>query len=333
MGEIDEKVLNLFALLPCPLKVPISEQFKKYLKQCKTESEFHYIIDSNANNQLSYYNKVEDFQCIEQIPDIIISSGINNFYDNKFRSKFVEKGLFIDTSNCLPNSNFIASKIKDPDRNYNIISMNILVIVVDLTLIGELTLPESFEDILKPEYKNKVAIRGNKDSFCETTLLTIYKEYGEDGIKKLGSSVMKGLHPSQMVRNIGMNKQNAPVISVMPYFYAKTIVNKDKVKIIWPREGAIISPVTMLVKKSKAKQLENIVDFFNGVEVGKICAGASFPSLNPEVDNKLPKEANFNWIGWDFIKENNIAILNKNLNNCFLKYFRGKIEIKKPTMH
>ncbi|MHC1684539.1 MAG: ABC transporter substrate-binding protein [Clostridiaceae bacterium] len=324
-STIEDKSLNLLALLPCPLKVSIEDQLIKLIKKVKEENNLNlkYLIDSNSNKSLSYNEYVKEIDNINDLPDIIISSGINVFYFKNFADKFINKGLFIDVSDDNINKSLIDVGIKDPYGEYTIFSMNLLIMVADLTKIGDLPLPECWGDLLKPEYENKVVIRGhNNDNFCETTLLTVFKEHGYQGIKNLGKSVMAGWHPAQMVKVAGTGKSEAPVISVMPYFYAKTIKNLDKVKIIWPKDGAIVSPVTLLVKKDKYEKLKPIAQMFTGTKVGEICADAYFPSVNPEVNNKIPNDVAYNWIGWDYIKENNLEELISNLNKKFLEGFK-----------
>lgn len=323
--DITEKKLNLLALLPCPLKVPLEEEFKIFLKKLKIKKdiELNYLIEGNANNQLSFYEKVKDFVDIENIPDIIITPGINSFFHKSFIDKFIDKEMFVDAANYNINNTLKECDIKDSKGNYTIISMNLLVMVVDLIQLGTLPVPKKWGDLLNSEYKNKVIIRGQKDFFCETTLLNIYKDYGYEGIKRLASSVKDGWHPAQMAKMAGSGLKGSPAISVMPYFYTKAIKNKDKVLVVWPEDGAIISPVSMLVKKSKLDKFKEIAEFFVGEKVGKICADAYFPSVHPKVDNKLPKDAKFKWVGWDYIKSNDIGAIIENLNKHFLKELRS----------
>lgn len=323
--KVDGKDLNLLALLPCPLKVPIEQQFKVFLQELKdkTDINFNYIIESHANNQLSFYEKIDELTNIEELPDIVICPGVNGFFRKSFVDKFIDKGMFIDVANYDVNKNLKECGITDPGGNYTMISMNVLVMVVDLTQIGNLPIPKKWGDLLKPEYENKVVIRGQKGTFCETTLLTIYKDYGYEGIEKLGKSVKDGWHPSQMVKMAGSGLKGSPAISVMPYFYAKTIRNKDKVAVVWPEDGAIVSPVFMLVKKEKLDKVKEIAEFFAGEKIGEISAGAYFPAVHPSCETNVPEDAVFNWIGWDFIKSNDIGSIIDNLNKCFLKSFRG----------
>ncbi|RCX21067.1 ABC-type Fe3+ transport system substrate-binding protein [Anaerobacterium chartisolvens] len=320
-----QKAPNLLALLPCPLKIPLQEEFSSFICSSYRQGELEYLIEGNANNQLSYYTYVEQFEDIDDVPDIVISPGINSFFYKGFVEKFIDKGYFADAAEYMPGEMLKRAGVKDPGGNYTMICMNLLVMVADLDQMGDLPLPKSWGDLLHPQYEKKVVIRGQKEFFCETTLLTIFKDYGLEGVEKLGRSVKAGWHPAQMAKMAGSGNVNAPAISVMPYFFTKTIKNKGNVKVIWPWDGAIISPVSMLVKASKMEQLKNAWSFFTGTAAAKICAGAFFPSLHPEVDNKIPEEASFNWLGWEFIKSRDIGAILNELNQCFLKAYKGYI--------
>lgn len=318
---------NLLALLPCPLKVPLQIAFKRHLdmKLENVQSGLDYLIEGNANNQLSYYQYVDQFNEIEDVPDIVISPGLNSFYHQRFINQFIDKGHFVDLVDYDINDRFKKIGLKDPENNYTLFTMNLLVMVVDHTRLGNLDMPKRWEDLMQPEFKKSVAIRGNihgqKDYFCETTLLTFYKEYGIEGVRKFGESVKYGWHPSQMVKNAGTGNSDAPIVSVMPYFFSKTIKNKENVTVVWPEEGAIVSPVTMLVKASKADKVKEFAKFFTSQEVGEICERAYFPSIHPKVESRIPEDAALNWIGWDFIKSQDVGQIVDYLTEEFVKEF------------
>lgn len=320
--DIDK--LNLLALLPCALKIPLQHAFEKYFNKefGLGNTGLDYLIEGNANNQLSYNQYVDQFENLEDIPDVIITPGLNNFFHQRFIKKFIDKGFFIDTANYQPHKRYSNIGIKDPGGNYSVLSMNVLVMVIDHSQIGATDFPMKWEDILNPEFEKRVAVRGQNDFFCETVLLAIYKTYGMGAIKRLGRSVKYGWHPAQMAKAAGGGNKEAPAVSIMPYFFTKTIKNKENVTIVWPEDGAIISPVTMLVKAAKAKKLEKITNFFTSKEVGNICAGAYHPSLHPDVEDAIPENVAFNWLSWDFIKSQDIGKLQKELNEEFLANFR-----------
>lgn len=125
------------------------------------------------------------------------------------------------------------------------------------------------------------------------------------------------MHPSEMVKS-HIKKISRPKITIMPYFFTKMTKRGGPMKAVWPSDGAIISPIFMLSKKKKSEQLKPIIDFFASKEVGEILShNGKFPSINPYVDNMIPNDQKYMWLGWDFINENNIGDLIEKCEKIF----------------
>lgn len=313
--------LNLLGLLPCPLKIPLQEALELFLQD--SNLSLTYCLEGNANNQLSYYDYVQHFQEIDELPDLIISPGLNSFFYRDFFNKFLKTGCFTDIIDYPLNPQLAELGFQDPNGHYNMLAMNLSIIVVDHTKLDNLPIPKSWEDLLQPQFARQVTIRGSGSFFCETLLLNIYQDYGFQGLRNLGRSVKNACHPAEMVKCAGSNRGDGTAISIMPLFFAQTIKNKDQVSIIWPKEGAIVSPVSMLVKTAKVKQLQEIIQFFTGPLVGQICADACFPSIHPTVDNKLPPGAKLKWLGWDYLQAQDLESLMRELTKNFLATYQG----------
>ncbi|GFE61665.1 ABC transporter substrate-binding protein [Geobacter sp. AOG2] len=324
--EAAGRPLNLFALLPCPLKVPIEEAFEAYLDTLPPEvrASFTHCLEGNANHDVDYYALVDHFKSIDDMPDIIVTPGFNSFFHRPFVERFIKPGLFTSVSTFGGDRHLARLGVIDPQGQYTMLAMNLLVMVADHARLGDRPVPSTWNDLLKPAYCKSVAIRGNRDgSFCETLLLSIRKDHGEDGISRLGENVRYGWHPSQMVKAAATGSVDAPAVSVMPYFFARHLRDRQGISIIWPEDGALVSPVTMLVKTGKREALQPLVDFLTGAQVAGICAGASFPAVHPDVDNGLPDDATFKWIGWEYVKDNDIKSLLVEVNATFLRSFAG----------
>lgn len=71
---------------------------------------------------------------------------------------------------------------------------------------------------------------------------------------------------------------------------------------------AMLSPIFMLAKQNKAELLKPLAEYFASKDVGEILFHQGlFPSLHPDVDNRLPEGARFLWLGWDYIKEHDLS--------------------------
>lgn len=321
-----EGTVNLFALLPCPLKVPVEEAFHRFLEGRPAGAPaLTFCIEGNANNQVDYYAFVEHFERIDELPDCIVTPGFNGFFHRGFVERFVKPGHFRAAAEFAGDRHLAALGVLDPEGHYTMLAMNLLVLVVDHGRLGDRPEPRRWADLLDPAFAKSVAIRGNRDgSFCETLLLAIYKEFGMEGVRALGRSTLHGWHPSQMVKAAGSGRADSPAVSAMPLFFARSMPRRDGVSIVWPEDGALVSPVTILVKREKREELSDLIAFLTGPEVARICAGAFFPAVHPEAENGLPEGATFNWIGWEYVKEHDIEALLAEINLEFDRAFRGE---------
>lgn len=313
---------QLVALLPCPVKVPIEQAFEDFLTTLSPERReaIAYTLEGNANIEAAFYEAVEEIDALDNLPDIIITPGFNVFFEPLFVSRFIKPGLFTSVSDFAGDQHLARLGVLDPGGHYSMLAMNLLVPVVDLKRLGDRPLPQRWSDILKPEYANSIAIRGHKDgTFCETLLMTLYQENGADGLAALGRNVRYGWHPSQMVKAALGSDPESPAISIMPLFFAKRLQGRDDVRVVWPQDGALISPVTMLVKTKKREELKDLLGFLTGKQVSAIFADAFFPAVHPEVDNRLPEGATFKWIGWDYITRQDIKQLIATVNAAFCR--------------
>ena len=99
---------------------------------------------------------------------------------------------------------------------------------------------------------------------------------------------------------------------IMPYFFAWMAKEGGPLKAVWPKEGAIISPIFLLTKASSEEASASLVKFLFSKEVSEaLCADGKFPSTHPEIDNKLTPEQKFVWAGWDLIHSQDIGKLLK----------------------
>jgi ABC-type Fe3+ transport system substrate-binding protein len=287
--------LTLLALMPCGLKVPFGRAVASFLEDLKARTglDITYAVEGNLNQELSYYPYVDTVESAEELPDIIVSADFNVFYYHRFHHKFVATGDFV--------------------------GVNPLVIVADLDRLGGRPLPESWDDLLDPKWANEITLRGSADFFCHAVLLPLHQRYGAEGLRRLAPNVRQGLHPSQMVKRIDAGEGGA--LYVMPEFFAHRVKNRERVAIVWPKEGALASPVTLQVKRSRVDELRPVLDWLTGPELAQALVGARFPVPHAGVEGEL-QDAPLKWLGWDYIRRHDIAALNAAIDAVFLPAVR-----------
>ena len=319
-SQSDGENLNVVGLLPCPVRLPLMEKWNDFLNH-RTESG-----EDPVNHELKaasmglewVQENLEGVENDKELPDLFISAGFDMFFDEHKIGRFRKKGVFTDFSGYEKfNQDFDGLGIKDPEGQYSIISVVPAVFLINTDELGDLPIPETWEDILSPEYEKKVSLPVGDFDLFNGILLNIHKKYGDEGVRALGRSLLESMHPSQMVKS-ERRKHNKPVVTIMPYFFTKMVKEGSSLKAVWPKDGAIISPIFMLAKTAERERLQPVVDFFASKEVGDVLAVQGlFPSTHPDVDNNLGKDNHFMWLGWDYIAANDLTELIAHCESLF----------------
>lgn len=321
--DAGQQPVNLLSLLPCPLMVPMQKElisFVEYLREEKNLS-LNCCIEAFFNQHVNFEDYLQCFETADEIPDVLMTAGYSFLYKN-FVERFIRQGVFADLPERPVNPSLAAAGLVDPAGCVAVIAVNVLVMVVDRRRLGDLPLPAAWDDLLRPEYRQKVVIRGHDGYFCDIVQMNYYKDHGTEGVEKLARAVCYGLHPAQMVKELNSGRQDVPPIHIMPYFFYKTMRERPEVVAIWPEEGALAYPVSVLVKADKMQKLRELVEFLTGPRIADICAGAYFPALHPDVPLRVPDTARFKWLGWDYIQNYDMEELLETVNNLFLASYR-----------
>jgi len=95
---------------------------------------------------------------------------------------------------------------------------------------------------------------------------------------------------------------------LISYELVSTMVSRSSaLKVVWPKDGAIVSPVFIMAKKDNEKA-QKVVEFFRNEDVGKLLSSnGKFPTTVYGVDNMMNKDYGFLFCGWDYIHNNDIV--------------------------
>lgn len=306
--------VKVVGLLPCPVRVPLLEQFDAFVEKNETDIEYDLKAASHGLEWLKgTVRGVEDYN---ELADIYLSAGFDLFFDEKLMGKFKKAGVFksgvkYDKFNSDFENDYMS--LKDPSGDYSILAVVPAVFLVNKNELNGREVPKTWADLLKPEFEKSVSLPVSDFDLFNAILLNIYKLYGDEGVKKLGKSLIQSLHPAQMVKSDRLTV-NRPTVTIMPYFFTRMTKEGGTMIPVWPEDGAIISPVFMLTKAEKLKEMESLIDFLSSKAVGEILSHKGFfPSVNPEVENLTPRDKKYLWIGWDYIYNNN---LQEQMHHC-----------------
>lgn len=308
---------TLLALLPCGLKVSLDRALQTFAEQLAADNTpLAYLAEGNVNHELSYYPYVDSVESVDELPDLILSSDLNAFYHRRFLERFVLPGHFVSVNGPM-RPRMAEMGYADPHGHFTQFCANALVAVHVKDVRPELAPPVSWADFLKPEYRKSIIMRGQDSFFCSGVLVPFFRLFGMEAISRLAANVCGGMHPSQMVKMIDARAESAPPFFIMPWFFARKIKAAERIEILFPEEGAFVSPVQLLVKRNKQAELAQVIDFLMAKPLHQHCSDNFFPTPHPEVADIVPAGKKLFWIGWDFIYENDLEQVKKSVGEAF----------------
>ena len=317
---VPEGDLSISGLLPCPVRIPILEQVSELARTLEAEQgqTLGWSLAAASVGVDGLNEQLARVQDADDLPDVFICAGFESFFDRKNFARFKDRDVFVDLAPEGQNACFGDLQLRDPEGHFTMVGMVPAVFLVNKNQLGDDPVPRTWEDVLHPRFKNRVALPVGDFDLFNGMLLTLHKRYGEDGIRALAGNMLASLHPSQTVGRFSGKQPEQPTISIIPYFFSRMALKSKVIETVWPEDGAIICPIFLLVKKSSLPAAEPVARLFLSQEVGEVLAHRGlFPVLNPMVDNRLPDDAQFSWLGWDYIRENDLGQLIPRLEALF----------------
>ena len=313
--------LRLFLSLPCPLKAPMGIALENLRDSLPVGAPWpRLFMDSCGKHTLN--DLAASLTRPDEVPDMVVSAGLNGFLSKSFRDRFAGGGLLAELPQAMHPA-LAAAGLADPRRVCRIYAVNPLVLVAVPSRLDGLPTPRSFDDLLDPVYAGKIGLCGPPETAGDSTLLLhIRLRHGLAAVADLGRAMLCDTHPAQIFRPAPGTK--APPIGVMPAFFANAAPRQGDVEIIWPDGGALASPHFVMVKETAKAALDPLLDFFLGQETAAIAAGAALPPTLPGADVSLPPGASVRFLGWDVLESQDLGPLIAESGAAFAKAYYGR---------
>lgn len=314
---INRDILKLKGLLPCPVRIPLQEQLDNYLNELRAEGHEVVTALKSASMGLDWIKEeVLAAKEIADLDDLYVSAGFDIFFEDAYFRRFIRSEELTNPISW-PRINAAfhddVLQLSDKQQRYGMIAVVPAVFLVNTNMLGNRPVPRSWKDLLDPVYARSVSLPVSDFDLFNAILLTLHKTYGPEAVSAMGRNMLQSMHPAQMVKS-ERQKENKPAVTIMPNFFTKMVKEGSAMTAVWPEDGAIISPIFVVGKRASSELQNKVSDFIGSKAVGEILSHQGlFPSLHPEVDNRLPENTRFMWLGWDFINGNN---LNQRFDEC-----------------
>jgi len=249
--------LIIEGVLPCPIRIPLLEGIKDWVNEQNEKNDYSISYNlKSANLGLDWVVEKVKTGNPDKVSDVLLSAGFELFFDKNLMGQYMENRIF-ETYIEDMNSDFCNENIdlRDPKKRYAIMGVVPAIFLVNKTSLGDRKMPETWSDLLSEEFEDSVALPMADLDLFNALLANLYKDFGMDGIHKLARSYKKSLHPAQMVK-ARTRTPEAPAVSIIPYFFSQMVNGTGDLEVVWPKDGALLSPIFMITKKSKADKIK-----------------------------------------------------------------------------
>lgn len=318
--EYSPEDLDLLLYSPCPIKLAIKERLDILTTEFKVREKSIHIQIPMGCTSIDPYDPLHRETDAGKLPGIIASIGFGDFFRKGFVQHFVDQGIFTAPLPSRIHPLHQEAGTVDPKGRYVVYGVTPYIFQVDTRRLGDIPLPRCWEDLLHPRYKGQINMCGDGDDMADAVLISIYKEFGQEGIERFAANTFGLMHSANMARAGGAPRSGA--IYILPYFFAESTLQPVHMKVIWPEDGAAASPLYFLAKKSEQKRLERLISFFTQ-GIGTIPSARWFLPLGGPAPASLPTKAKIKWVGWDYIEACDITDLRDELNGAFRQLVGG----------
>ncbi|HOI31228.1 MAG: ABC transporter substrate-binding protein [Bacteroidales bacterium] len=307
--DAENKRINIKGLLPCPVRLPLQEAINAFLEKEGLQQNVNAELKAASMGLDWLKDDIGSASSVQDLDDIYISAGFDLFFEDDYFGRFIKSK---DLTDPLPwkqiNADFDneSHKLKDPESRYGILAVVPAIFLVNQQELYQRPVPQSWSDLLDEQWEDSISLPVSDFDLFNAIMLTIRNTYGMEGVAALGRNMQKSLHPAQMLKS-DRTKSQKPAVTIMPYFFTRMAKAGGPMMAVWPKDGAIVSPIFVVGKESKKQELEKISAFLGGEQLASILAHQGlFPSLHPEIDNGIPMENKYLWLGWDYINKHNL---------------------------
>ena len=296
--------VRIAGLVPCPVRVPMTNVLEDASRTFTTDTGLSVDFDLQAAYVGTEWMEEElpDEPVTADLPDVFLSAGFRLFFtDPRFR-RLRERDAFADRSGIGAGNAFArANELTDPEHRFSVVGVVPAVFMVNRTVLDDRPVPQSWEDVLTPEYENSLALPVGDFDLFDALLLGIHRRFGTAGIEQLARNMYRQVHPAQMVAGATAGDAEQPLITIMPYFFTRTITERSPLIPVWPEDGALAAPI-LLVTRSDRPEIQPLIDTIAGLPMSRVLSRYGlFPSTHPGNDDFSAEEHPLQWPGWDML--------------------------------
>ena len=313
--------LDYLGWAPCPVRTELRQRLHRYFAAVarKGGAEPLWFMPAGCHSANVYDDLWRTTDAVE-LPGLISDTGFGDFNRPEFVRRWLDTRIFAPIPDADVRAEFREAGLIDPRGLHRVYGANPEVILVDLQRLGDRPLPRTWADVLHPRFRRDVVISGEPGDIHESLLFGIYRDHGDAGLAALGANVRDFMHPAEMAKTAGSQSPRGAALFVLPGFFARSGPHKAATQIVWPEEGAYLTPLYLLRKRDARPAAALALAYLCGAEWAAFLAKVG---LAPARAGSPPLPGKLRWVGWDFVRQNDIEALRAPLNAAFVRGYNA----------
>ncbi len=312
---LKRKSINVFINMPCPLKVATRASLEEFVTSFNKESVIPIysptLFDGHTKDIEA---KLKSAQYEDEIPEIIIASGLHTVFSKEFKERFIDTRIYIP---AIPEQAYqkLSTQYKRlvVNDNIGIIGTGFWSLVCDLSVSINVPYPRQWTDLINPIYKGLISVHGYNGKASITSLLLILKErLGEEAISGFGKNIRNIWHFAEILKRIDTNEPRRTPFNLLPNAAAVQMPSKKRGAILEFEEGPILAPMLMYVKASKAEICKPVIQFFFSDVMRRNLHQGDF-----YLADEMNWKQNFTFPDWNYLMNNDYEQINQTLDAKF----------------
>ena len=313
--------LDYLGYAPCPIRNEMKRRMYAFYRRHEKEfGKIEWFSPSGCGEKNDPYDTIWLDADADEMPAVISDGGSSDFFKSEGHRRWIASGVYgpLEKGNLEIRDEFKDAGIVDPLEAMHVYACFPSIMLIDYQKLGNRPAPTGWESLMDPIYRNDITISGWEDDIPDLLAFNYYKNFGVVGLKALAKNVRNFWSPAEMAKTAGSAHPEGTAIYVLNHFFARANRHKDKVKLLWPEEGSWFNPLMVLAKKERRPQSQLAVDFLLGAEWAEYLDTVGAPSVYKH-PHQQPLPGKMDWLGWDFIRSNDLEALRPELNRAFFE--------------
>jgi ABC-type Fe3+ transport system substrate-binding protein len=314
---LQQGALNVYTILPCPLKVRFKQTFEAFMAEHNRTNEMPIycptILDGSPK---TIEAQMKDAQSEDDLPEMLVTTGFHTIFSRPFKQKYLETGVYTG----LTKPGFLEKMPADYQRiakQYNIgfLAFGSWSLIFDMSVKNAGAYPTCWTDLAKPEFKDKLSIHGYHGKASGTSLLLVLKErMGEKAIEQFGQNIKNIKHFAEVIKGIDSPDPDRVAFNILPNAASVQIPSRKNAAMIEFKDGPLMAPLLMFVKKSKTEACKPLIDFFWSETFRQILEKGDF-----HMPDTMDWTQNYSFPSWDYLATHDFEELSAELDVEFQK--------------